>query len=92
MTENVYKLLIDKFLNNGISVEEFIEAYFKQWQHDRDNRIIHDSKFQRLIDRIFTSCDCYSDNPQGPLEISESELRNELGLLFHIWWGLNNGG
>ncbi len=87
MTGNIYKLLIEKYLNKGSSVEEFIESYFRQWRHDRDNQITHDLKFQRLIDRVFTSCDCYSDNPQGPCEISEKELRDELGLLSHIWWG-----
>ncbi|AXE19189.1 hypothetical protein DR864_16235 [Runella rosea] len=87
MTEQKYKLLIDNYLNKGSSVEKFTNAFFQQWKHDRDNEIVHDSKFQRLIDRLFTSCDCYSENLQRPIEISETELRNEVGLLSHIWWG-----
>jgi|GEM_PF-5031778 len=87
MTEQKYKSLIDAYLNGDIKVEEFINAYFEQWRHDRDNKIDNDKKFQRLINRLFTSCDCYSDNPQGQTEISELELKNEIRLLTHIWWG-----
>jgi hypothetical protein len=87
MTEHKYKLLIDNYLEKRSSVEEFIATFFNQWRHDRDTEVVYDPKFQRLIDRIFTSCDCYSDNPQRQIEISEMELKRELELLSHIWWG-----
>ena len=44
-------------------------------------------RFGRLMDRLFTSCDCYRPDPEGPLEISEEELRRELSLFRYIWWG-----
>ena len=70
-----------------MNVEDFIDSFFSQWRHDRDNGIANAPRFQRLIDRIFTSCDCYSENPQGSFEISEQGLKNEVQLLAHIWWG-----
>jgi hypothetical protein len=87
MTELKYKFLIDKYLENSLNVEDFIDAFISQWRYDRDNEIANDPKFQRLIDRMFTSCDCYSEMPQGPIEISEEGLKNEVQLLAHIWWG-----
>jgi len=44
-------------------------------------------RFGRLMDRVFTSCDCYRPDPEGPIEISEAELRRELSLFRYIWWG-----
>ena len=45
-------------------------------------------RFDRLMDRLFTSCDCYWPDPEGPIEISEEELRRELSLFRYIWWGV----
>ena len=39
------------------------------------------------MDRLFTSCDCYRPDPEGPIEISEEELRREILLFRYIWWG-----
>jgi hypothetical protein len=57
-------------------------------QRDNGASENYDIRFQRIINRIFTSCDSYSEDPQQQLyEISETELRNELDLLRYIWWG-----
>jgi hypothetical protein len=89
MSESNYKAIIDDYLSNLTSVDEFINAYFHLWKTERDNGMLesYDPKFQRMVDRIFTSCDCYDEAPQRPHEITETELRNELDLLRHIWWG-----
>ncbi|GAA4339257.1 hypothetical protein GCM10023149_49840 [Mucilaginibacter gynuensis] len=89
MDETKYKDLIDMFLSQQIDVNMFINKYFVKWKNDRDNGNIaaYDPKFQRIIDRVFTSCDCYTEKPEHPHEISEEELRLEIDLLRHIWWG-----
>jgi len=79
--------LIDSFVNNESDADVFINSYFIQWRIDRDNSESYDIRFQRIIGRIFTSCDCYSKNPETTYEISETELRNEVSLLAYIWWG-----
>lgn len=87
MSEYNYKQLIDNYLQGNSRPDEFIDAFSNKWRTDRDKKVQYDPKFQRIIDRIFTSCDCYSDDPQGSIEISEQELKNELQLFSHIWWG-----
>ena len=84
---NEYKTLIDHFLKGTNSVDEFISAYFEKWKRDRDENVVYDDRFQRMIDRIFTSCDCYDPSPEGSFAISEQDLRDEIDLLAHIWWG-----
>ena len=88
MSELSYKIIIDKYLNDKCSTDEFINSYYNQWRKDRDDETMKtfDPKFQRLIDRIFTSCDCYK-HPLKSIRISESELKNELRTLSHIWFG-----
>jgi len=88
MPESTYKEIIDKFLSNRTSVDAFIDAYFQLWRADRDSGTMeaYDDRFQRLINRVFTSCDCYAEIPEQSHEVSEIELRNELALLRHIWW------
>jgi hypothetical protein len=89
MPEHSYKALINDYLDQMTPVEAFIDAYFRLWKSERDNGALegYDPRFQRMADRIFTSCDCYREDPQRPHEISETELRNELEVLRHIWWG-----
>ena len=85
--ENQYKDLIDSYLRGKKDVNQFIDAYMNQWRFDRDNKTVFDARFHRLIDRIFTSCDSYSDSPEGEIEISENQLKDELRLLRYIWFG-----
>lgn len=89
MPEDKYKLIFHKYLSNSYDVDKFIEAFYEEWRLDRDDgtSISYDTKFQRLMDRIFTSCDCYTKNPLKTHEITEQELRNEVQLLSYIWWG-----
>lgn len=89
MPESHYKAIIDDYLKSHLSVDEFVDAYFALWKAERDNGLMetYDPRFQRMIDRIFTSCDCYFEEPQRPHEITERELRNEVELFRCIWWG-----
>ena len=86
MSEDNYKHFIDEFLTRNVNVDGFIDMYMAQWKSDRDKVVSYDPKFQDLLDRIFTSCDCYYEKPQNPHEISEEELRQEIGLLRTIGW------
>lgn len=86
MPETTYKVLIDSYLSHRLTVDEFINSFMKQWKNDREYDSF-DPRFRRLIDRLFTSCDCYCENPETPFQLSEIELKNEIQLLRHIWWG-----
>jgi hypothetical protein len=89
MAESTYKHILDQFLTQQVDVNTFIDQYFAQWKSDRDTgkAVSYDPKFQRMIGRIFTSCDCYDEKPEMPQEISEEQLRQEIDLLRYIWWG-----
>ncbi len=86
MRESEYLIHFKSFTSNETSSEAFVLAFTQLWKKDRQNTSF-DPKFRRLIDRVFTSCDCYDKNPSRPEEISEEELRNEVALLSHIWFG-----
>jgi Bacterial self-protective colicin-like immunity len=87
MAEVTYKNIIDKFLRNEYDAVVFVDLFSKQWKKDRDDTTAYDPRFQRLIDRLFTTCDCYSENPETSFDISETQLRDEVSLLDHIWFG-----
>lgn len=87
MTEFKYKKIFDEYLTNNMDVNSFIQSFMSQWKIDRDNNENNDDRFSRLIDRIFTTCDCYSSTPQDEFEITEKELKDEVELLVHIWFG-----
>lgn len=85
MSESAYKSIIYQYLNHQLPVDEFIDLYMQQWKLDRDNTSA-DPRFRRLINRIFTSCDCYRETPEAAYEIDEKELRDEIDLFSYIWW------
>lgn len=87
MTEDKYKKIFEGYLTDKLDVDTFVERFMNQWRGDRDRSEKNDSRFQRLIDRIFTSCDCYSATQEGQFEINEKQLKDEVGLLTHIWFG-----
>lgn len=85
--EKLYQHIFDDYLSNTDCTEVFIERFMKRWRADRDAPNLYNEKFQRLIDRIFTSCDCFSEVPSTNFEITEEQLKQEIGLLRHIWFG-----
>ncbi len=87
MTEDKYKTIFDDYLTSKLNIDDFIDRFMNQWRVDRDKNEYNDSRFQRLVDRIFTTCDCYSTTPNGQFEIDEKQLKDEVRLLAHIWFG-----
>lgn len=85
-----FKLLIQSFLLNEISACEFSDKFIVKWRDNRDSdaSVQLDPRFQRLIDRIFTSCDAYDPNPENKWEINNEQLLQEIELLAYIWWGI----
>jgi hypothetical protein len=86
-SEKSYQIIFDDYLSAKDSVEVFIQRFMTTWRRDRDANTPHNEKFGRLIDRVFTSCDCFEENPSTDFEISEKELKREIRLLKHIWFG-----
>ena len=86
-SEHYYKLIMDQYLEDQIVVDEFIKLFIAHWRRAHDASNNYDERFNRLISRLFTSCDCYSKEPEGPFEILEMELKNEVQIFRWIWWG-----
>ncbi len=56
--EQNYKAIILRFISQETNVDTFVDEFIARWKIDRDTDIL-DNKFRRMIDRLFTSCDCY---------------------------------
>jgi len=94
--ENQYRSLVSKFVSGQIDPSDFVDQYFALWKCDRDAQWEHvdrgyplDAQEQSLcgfLDRIFTACDCYSDKPESPHEISETQLREAVALVARARW------
>jgi hypothetical protein len=89
--ETHYKRLIEAFLKADISVDQFVSDFQQFWGECRDNGAAArlDPRFQRLVDRIFTSCDVYTPEPVERYEFDAEQLWLEVHLLAYIWWGLS---
>ena len=88
MKENKYKIIFDNYVSGQYSSEEFIDQFSEEWRQDRDDNssILYDEKFQRLIGRVFTSCDCFHQTIEQ-IRFSEKQLKDEVQLLSYIWFG-----
>lgn len=94
--ENDYRSLVSKFVSGQIDPNDFVEQYFALWKRDRDAQWEHVNRGNTLnpqeqvlcgfLDRIFTACDCYSDRPESPYDISEAQLREEVALVARERW------
>jgi hypothetical protein len=96
MNEEDYKPILAAYLGCHLTVDEYITAFMKQWKRDRDEawskplpeESSRQARFHELMNRLFTSCDCYNEHPEAPHEISEYELRQEVQLFYRrIWEG-----
>ncbi len=87
MEEDIYRRIIDNYLSNKLDVVKFVDQFIHQWRRDRSANVKNDSRFQRLINSIFTSCDCYASKPEIHYEIDEKQLKEEVVLLRYIWYG-----
>jgi hypothetical protein len=80
----------------GIAPSDFVDQYFALWKRDRDAQWEYVNRGNALnpqeqslcdfLDRIFTACDCYSDRPENPHDISETQLREEIALVAKERW------
>lgn len=84
MFEENYQRIMFRFLRHQSTVNEFVEEFMTRWKLDRDAPV-QDEKFRDMIDRLFTSCDCYRPSPLEAWEISEEELRAEVKKLSPAW-------
>jgi hypothetical protein len=89
--EAEYRTVVEELLNSRVSVDEFVASFMKIWREQRDSERAQklDQKLQRLVDRIFTSCDVYSPEPLEDWEYNADQLRSEVALLAYVWRGLN---
>ena len=89
MAETAYQALIRSCLRNEISIDSFVERFSEIWRSDRDSgeMTVYCIQFQRLIDRVFTNCDCLAPTPESATDMDEDAFRTELQLMYEIWWG-----
>ena len=95
MTETNYQQIIVPYLNRQTTADEFIASFMTQWRQDRDQpegvseeeESVTAIRFHRMMNRLFTSCDCYDEEPVGPFEVMEKALRNEVELFAYVLWG-----
>ena len=96
--ENVYRELIRDFLSQQIDAIIFVEKFIAQWKHDRDkqfeeiNKGIEPSETEeelsdKLLDQIFTACDCYNPKPEEKYELNDEQLFIEVKKLASNYWG-----
>ena len=96
MNEDDYKPILAAYLGNGLTVDEYITAFMEQWKRDRDaawgkplpEESPRQEQFHEMMNRLFTSCDCYDEHPdpESAWEISEEELRQEVQLFYQRMW------
>jgi len=90
-----HKPIIEAYLAHHSTVEGFITDFMYQWKVDRDKAWGHplqeeqpvEARFHDMMNRLFTSCDCYAEQPEASYEISEHTLRSEVTLFYNILWG-----
>ena len=96
MDQKDYKPILAAYLGNRLTVEEYITAFMKQWKRDCDDawgkplpeESPRQKQFHEMMNRLFTSGDCYDEHPEASHEISEEELRQEVQLFYHRLWGM----
>ena len=90
MTEESYRRLIWNYLSEKVSAEDFVDAFFKQRREDgvgpEYEHADQDPRFLRLLDRVFSACDCFDSELNHPVGLTEEQLRHEVGLLYSVWW------
>lgn len=90
--ERIYLQVVQSFLQGQLPVDDFVRDFMHQWREDRDaewklldvksTSTAETDEFSAAVDQAFTACDCFSNAPSNEFEISEAQLRLELGNLF----------
>lgn len=80
-----YCSIMEDFINDRITGQEFQIKFFEIWRFDRDNECFLErkenfQKFSELMDEVFIDCDLFELCPEGELEISEYELKRRVKI------------
>jgi predicted HicB family RNase H-like nuclease len=59
------------FLRKEISSEDFTDRWMKLWGICSES----DREFLEMIDRVFTACDVFREEPESKYELNENQLR-----------------
>jgi hypothetical protein len=88
-----YRDLMLSFIQGALCVAEFERKFIDQWRSDRDAEWVSiksgavlnaaDYKLGQILDQAFTAVDCYTENLQNAIDISEEQLRSEIRALFN---------
>lgn len=68
-----YVALIESFLGEQRTAEQFVSDFLDEWKRDRDSGIRTGDE----IDNLMTGVDCYSDTLINVWDIDEDQLRRE---------------
>lgn len=96
--EEIYREIIRGFLSKKTNSNTFVNEFMEQWKHDRDKQWEDIEKGEepneaenelnnKLLDQIFSACDCYDPNPENEYEINDEQLFNEVKILATNYWG-----
>ncbi len=79
MFDYKYKKLIEDFINEVISVEEFERTYLKTFKNETERM---DNTLFEILNGVFEAVDCYwhecLPGQETAFEISEKQLRKEV--------------
>lgn len=88
MIREKYRSLIQDFLDQVITVEDFESSYLREFKKDS---FLDEPELFHVLDRLFAAVDCYwagcLDGQESEFEISEAQLRRDasIALKFLRW-------
>ncbi|WP_421131803.1 colicin immunity domain-containing protein [Alteromonas sp. A079] len=87
--EDEFKVLVESFIENKVSADQFMTSFMNLWRETRDSGVLNecDPRLGRILDRMFTSCDAYDPAPEGPFEISAVQFKEEIKDMAYLCWG-----
>ena len=68
-----YRELIARYLDGGISLDEFEDAFFPLFKNEGD---IDDDRVYEVLNSVFVDLDCVTNPP--PFQVTEPRLRENL--------------
>lgn len=72
--------LLQQFVEETITTEEFIEQYTTYWRQWQESSVSFGEFAQEALDNLFVACDSYQSDPaeRDEFDIDEAELREEV--------------
>jgi hypothetical protein len=71
--------LIEAYQRGALTAEEFHRKWAELWGYTE-----YDSLCE-MLDRVFTVCDCFAPAPEGPCEVSEDQLKQEVSEILRCY-------